>query len=116
MRTRTALTTTAVILLALTGCSSDSEPDAPATGPTASATASPTPTLSVSDCTDAVYEVDSAARDAGTDPADRLMPDPCIGLSADQYMDAILTATQRLNKEARDDLQDQIDEAAEQDQ
>ncbi|PVD01333.1 hypothetical protein [Streptomyces sp. CS014] len=112
MRTRHTLTAvTAAALLALTGCSSQSEPDAPADKPPASS--SPTPTLSVSDCADAVYEVDSAARDAGTDPADRLMPDPCVGLTADQYMDAIMTATQRLNQEARDDLQDQIDEAAE---
>ncbi|MFI2084334.1 hypothetical protein ACH43Y_28745 [Streptomyces rubiginosohelvolus] len=109
MRTRHTLATTAAVLLALTGCSS--EPDAPASRHTVSS--SPTPTLSVSDCADAVYEVDSAARDAGTDPADRLMPDPCVGLTADQYMDAIMTATQRLNQEARDDLQNQIDEAAE---
>jgi len=115
MRTRLTLAALAAgLLLTATGCSSDT--DAKPAPATTTATASPTPTLSVAACTDALYEVDGAAREAGDDPADRVMPDPCVGLTADQYQDAILDATVRLNQDARDELQDQIDEAAEQDQ
>ncbi|MEU1122145.1 hypothetical protein ABZ371_00795 [Streptomyces sp. NPDC005899] len=115
MRTRTTTALIAAGLLAtLTACGGDT--DAKPAPPSTTAAASPTPTLSAQACADALYEVDGAARKAGTDPADRVMPDLCVGLTADEYQDAILDATVRLNQDARDELQDQSDEAAEQDQ
>lgn len=117
MRTTTAAALTGTLLLAaLVACGTTPEPDTAIP----SATASSTPTLSaeqqLQQCTDAVYEVDAAARKAGTDPDDRVMPDPCVGLSADEYGDVIFAVNAQLNQDARDELQDQIDEAAEQDQ
>ncbi|MER5678677.1 hypothetical protein ABT081_17220 [Streptomyces sp. NPDC002238] len=111
MRTRLTLAAIAATLLSVAGCSSNTDAKPQPASPTASI--SPTPTLSVAACADSLYEVDGAARKAGDDPDDRVMPDPCVGLTADQYQDAILDATVRLNEDARDELQDQIDGANE---
>lgn len=114
MRTRT--TTAALIaagLLALTGCSSSE----PAPAPTVSAA----PTLSAeqvaAQCTDALAEAiynrpDDFDPDTDTDP----QPAECDALPEDQYLDTYMDALRQSNERGRQDLQDQIDEAAEQDQ
>lgn len=109
MNTRftTAATLIAASLLALTACGS---PDAPA--PAASTTA-PAPTGQAEDqgqeCTNEVYAQISAGTDLGVDSA---RPDACTSMSADEYADTLLAVTQVLNQNGRDDLDQQIEDAA----
>lgn len=108
MRTRhTLAAATAVALLALTGCSAD--PDAPASRPTASTTA-PLTDKQAQECTDEVYAHITANNALGLDEQ---RPTACEGMSDDEYADTLLAVTERVNETAREDLQDQIDEAAE---
>ncbi|WP_326700216.1 hypothetical protein OG909_24780 [Streptomyces sp. NBC_01754] len=102
MRTRhtTAATLGAALLLAVTGCSSDTTDPKP--------TASPTLDVGQA-CSDAVYEQLTNGVDLGDDQP---KPAACERLADDEYLDTLLAVTQLLNKAARDQLEQDIEDAA----
>ncbi|WP_328860901.1 hypothetical protein [Streptomyces sp. NBC_00306] len=113
MRTRTAAAIAATLLLALTACSGEDEPDKPAV----TVTATKSPALSKAEiakqCTDAVALLEP--NDKGEIPSEPV-PAQCKGLGTDEYLDAYYDGIQQANKLARQDLQRQIEEAEQQDQ
>lgn len=118
MHTRTipAAVAAAVCLLALTGCGA-SEPDADKPAPEGSPSASATATLSAEEaalkCTAAITKGGETATD-GELPMDP-RPTACEGLSEDAFLEAYMAAVRASNQKNRDELQRQIDEAAEED-
>ncbi|MFD3749737.1 hypothetical protein ACFWVT_05630 [Streptomyces cyaneofuscatus] len=107
MRTRT--TATAILLLAiLTACSTESTPEPAATTSAAPADDKAT---TVQACIDAVAEL--PAGDDGSVPSEPV-PAECAGLSDGEYLDAYMDGIEQSNKQGQQDLQDLIDDAAEQ--
>ncbi|PAU46590.1 hypothetical protein CK936_23350 [Streptomyces albireticuli] len=98
----------------LTGCSTANTASSPA--PTVT---SPQPTPSSTDtlerCTKAVDILVDVERHAATPSTDGSRPPACTGLSENAYLDIYLSSVRRANEEGRDELQRQIDEAAEAD-
>lgn len=112
MRTRTTVAAIigAALLLALVSCSNETA-DKPETKPSriASASAPANDEAAAQACTDEVYKQIKDGTQLG---ADQPKPDACTGMSQDKYLDTLLAVTQQLNKDARNDLQDQIEDAA----
>ncbi|MEV3946987.1 hypothetical protein AB0K57_04895 [Streptomyces halstedii] len=111
MRTRTTTAALgAALLLALTGCSSDEATDPKPAATTAPA--NPTPSADVAQaCSDAVYEQLTNGEQLG---ADQPKPPACEALANDEYLDTLLAVTQQLSKNARDQLEQDIEDAAQQ--
>ncbi|MEV4974435.1 hypothetical protein [Streptomyces scopuliridis] len=116
MRIRTTTLAAALLLVTLTGCSSGSDP-----APTETVTATTTPTapaLSQAEITQQCIDAVAAAisqRSADFDPKTDTDPQPteCDGLSETDYLDAYMDGLQQSNQAGRDELQRQIEEAAE---
>lgn len=108
MRTRTATAAAAVILLALTGCSTDSGPAEPAATTGAISEAKLT-----QQCIDAIADAISA-RPADFDPETDRDPQPteCNDLPEDTYLDAYMDGLEQANEAGRDALRDAIEDAA----
>lgn len=101
---------------ALVGCSGSDESKPEPSKPTHSAAAPTTePALSKAEigrrCANAI--ADQLANEADSDDDNR--PAECETLSDSEYADAAFKGTQQANQAARDELQEQIDEAAEED-
>ncbi|WP_406004419.1 hypothetical protein [Streptomyces sp. NBC_00987] len=112
MRTITTAVVGAALLFAVVGCSSEPD-DKPETKPsaTASATAPADAEAAAQACTDEVYKQIKGGTELGVDQP---KPDACTGMSQAEYLDTLLAVTQQLNKDARDDLQEDIEDAANQ--
>ncbi|MFE9363696.1 hypothetical protein ACFYNN_12945 [Streptomyces sp. NPDC006978] len=110
----TAAAITAGLLLAITGCSSNTDDPKPA-ATTAAASASPTVDQAavIEQCTEAVAQL--PADDSGSVPFEPV-PTECAALDDDAYLDAYTDGVEQSNEAGRDALQDAIDDAAEQDQ
>ncbi|MFE2941024.1 hypothetical protein ACFXKG_18465 [Streptomyces sp. NPDC059255] len=105
---RAQLAVVAALLVTLTACGSTENTPVPETSASASAALSSEEAAQA--CTDAVYDADSAAREAGTD-ADWPMPTECTHLDPGDYVDIVFAVNQQLNKNARDELERQAEEA-----
>lgn len=108
MRTRTAA---ASILLAasLTACGTTPAPDKPAA--TSSAAPKVDKAATVKACVDAVAEL--PAGPDGSVPSDPV-PTECTDLSDSEYLDAYMDGISQANREGIADLEQQIEDAAEQ--
>jgi hypothetical protein len=108
---RAIATTVAAILLAcLTACTDNGAEPAPAV--TAVTIATPKADI-VAQCTDEVADIITNRPD-GWDPDtdEDAKPQVCGGLTDSEYLDAYMDGLQQSSKDARDALQEQIDEAA----
>ncbi|MFD8687837.1 hypothetical protein [Streptomyces sp. NPDC059651] len=109
IRTTAAAITGATLLLALVGCSS--EPDnKPETKPSRTTSSAPAdPEAAAQACSDEVYAHISAGNQLG---ADEPRPDACTNIPEADYLDTLLAITQQVNKNNREDLEQEIEDAA----
>lgn len=112
MRTIPTAAFAAALLLALTGCSSDSKP-----APAKTVTVTKTPALSAEEaraaCVDAWADTISARpSDWDSETGDDPEPAACAGLPEDDYLDMYYDGLQQSNKAAQDRLGDCLDDPA----
>jgi hypothetical protein len=110
MRTITTAVTAAILLAGVTACGSSGAKPVPAV--TAVTIATPKADI-VAQCTAEVADV-ITNRPVGWDPEtdEDAKPQVCSSLTDSEYLDAYGDGLQQSGKEARDALQEQIDEAA----
>lgn len=116
MRTRhttAAALTAATLLLTITGCSSDSGDAKPTKTVTAPASPTADKAAATAQCIDAVAQI--PADDDGSVPSEPV-PTECSALTDSEYLDAYMDGISQSNRDGIADLQDAIDDAAEQDQ
>ncbi|MFD3640971.1 hypothetical protein [Streptomyces griseus] len=105
---RTCTAAAAVLLVAaLTACSAETSTPEPTT--TTSAAPKVDKATTVKACVDAVGEL--PADEDGSVPSDPV-PAECADLSDSEYLDAYMDGIQQSNKQAQQELQDLIDDAA----